>query len=257
MTGAASANFDRHPPDPPVRPVEYEALLSEPIIDHPGSAECYAGWEHHHGNKMRFYVGGWAWFTKVSGLHRPSDMVPHGELAVEIAGTATNWLRMPGPRGIWAQCGLPQFRFVPAVKALYFQKAALILLACELALQDLANRGLLPDGVSPLDVYVHMAIIPACWHIDDFDKSALDQINKLPDVKKNLRETAKQSRRNFIDNLPSGYTVTLRTAVAVKSFCDEHVPSLQLGAVNAKPVAPLGTRHASDTETVEVELFRE
>jgi hypothetical protein len=159
---------------------------------------------------------------------------------------------MPASGESWLHCSPIQFRAARGAAPLHFQKGALILLACELALADRIKAKKAAKELVPGDVYRHMSIISACWYIDDFDRIAFKElIEKHPNALTNLRDAAKQKAKTFLDHMAKGHTVTRPTATAVKEYIDKNVPGLRLGAVNPKPGRELGHLQATDFEHID------
>lgn len=235
----------------PRRPASYADLLSRPI-NNQASGPCDPAWELTHGNKKRFRVGGLNWFRMTSGIDRAGVLAGYGEKASEVAEYETTWLQMPASGDNWNGCSEVQFRHFRNGQPMFFQKAALILLACELALADRIRTGRAREAsLSPQDVYRHMSIIPACWHIGDFDKAANGALgNEDPQAPLRIRDAADQANKTFLGHLAAGYTVTYETASSVKKYLDEFHPRLQVGAVSHKSAPPLGIGHATEYETV-------
>lgn len=242
-------SMPNQPSATPERPANYADLLSHPINNKAGEPS-YDGWELDHANKMRFYVGGMHWFIRASGLVQASALPGFAERAVETIQDHTTWPRMPVSPDSWMSCSDVQFRHARNTRPISLPKALLIIVACELALTERVRLGRAIDAtVNGLSVYDKMSIIPACWHIDDFDKDAkVALLREDPEADAKLRDAAGQTKKTFLDHLAVGQTVTLETARAVKRYLDANHPRLGIGAVSARPSNKLGVRHATDFE---------
>lgn len=234
------------------RPEHYSELLREPISLEKGQPS-FAGWEFAHGSRQRFYVDGMQWFIRTSGIQRAQELDRYGPLAAEELEHGITWHEMPMSGNNWNDCSDIQFRRARNVKPIFYQKAALVILACELALADRIRVGRVNDKqVTALDVYKNMSIIPACWHIDEFDRTALKRLTDAdPDVLNKLRDRSAQTAKTFVDHLATGHTVTLKTAKAVKRYIDEAQPKLGIGSLNARQSNGLGTKNATEFEHID------
>ena len=235
----------------PERPKDCVELLRRPISSD-GKFPNYHGWELDHGQRQRFFVDGMRWFQLNSGIHRAGILASYGERATEFARKHTIWPQMLNSGNHWDSCSEVQFRNARGVKPVFYQKASLVILACELAIRDRIENGLPhTPGLVPSDVYKNMGIIPSCCHIDDFSKSVFDALEKIPNAINAIRDTAGQLERGFLKHLATGYTVTFETATAVKKFLDENHPELGVGGVNASPTNSLGNKQASDVQHID------
>ncbi|MFL9841726.1 hypothetical protein ABS767_12190 [Sphingomonas sp. ST-64] len=235
------------------RPEHYSVLLREPISLEKGQ-DSFDGWEFAHGARQRFYVDGMQWFARTSGIQRAQDLDRYGPLAAETIEHGMTWHQMPMSGNNWNDCSDIQFRRARNRHPMFFQKAALVILACELALADRIRVGRVNDKtVTALDVYSKMSIIPACWHIDDFDRAALKTlIESDEEALTKLRDAAAQTKKTFVEHMVVGHTVTLKTAKAVKKYLDENHPHLGVGAINARLSNGLGTKNATEFEHIDV-----
>jgi hypothetical protein len=240
---------------PHKRPTAYEALLFEPIADAPSNAgPSYTNWEFDHGRTPRFYVGGLLWFMRVSGIPDIQSLAEYGSRAVEEVEKNTIWAAMPNSGENWKDCSLNQFRYARLGRAVYFQKAALVIVACEIALTETTNDGRIVDkSVSPDDVHHHMSIVPAVWNIDSFNPEYLTDLNhRHPNAKGALRDAAGQRSTDVIDRMAEGYTVTSSTALDVKKYIDGNFREHPVGNVRAHPGRKrLGRLRATDDEIVD------
>ncbi|MET1416810.1 hypothetical protein ABVF61_31430 [Roseibium sp. HPY-6] len=237
-----------------VRPANYEDLLFHPIADDPttSGASCYSNWEFDHGTQPRFYVGGVLWFMRSTSLNANS-LAGYKEEAVQAVSDRTNWSDMPNSNNNWTgQIARQQFNAARNHKPLFFQKAAVIIMACELAAEKmLASGRTLQDINAAEDIYRFMSIIPACWNINDFDADFYNQhIAKDKAAQETLRRASKQSQKTVIAELANGHTVTYETARAIKSSIDDDLPdNVNVGDVRARPgKQKLGHKRTSDYE---------
>ena len=168
--------------------------------------------------------------------------------------TKTNWRDMPASGDRWQNCSLNQFRSAKNRKPIYFQKAALVIAACEIVLAErLASSKSLRRPTTIGDLYTNMSIIPAVWNINDFDKPFVKSLLEADaGAHDKIRDAAGQSSRTFLDHMASGSTVTAPTAHAVKSYIDLNCPTVTCGNVRAKPGVKGGTLNATDFEDLDV-----
>jgi hypothetical protein len=241
------------------RPESYAGLLLVPIThDRPRKGDAsYPYWEEDHGDKRHFYLGGFNHFMRAGAVVDVKELHEFAKDALEIVQDFRGWTDMPGPRDAWTEFSYNQVRHAKNGMPLYFQKAAIVMLCCELAIRESlrgnrARRSLRIDHQSGADVYRYMRIIPACWNIDDFNKTYLDGLESAhPGAKAALRDAAGQTSIRVIEELADGYTVTRETAARIKAFIDENYPKFPVGRVRAKPGKRLGRKHASDKEAVD------
>lgn len=238
-----------------VRPESCEKLLWEPITDTSPSAgeRSYSGWELDHASKSRFYVGGFREFLQLGAVADAQDL--YGRFwarTLEVAQT-TGWTsEVPLNNEAWTKLSYNQFRFARLGQALQFPKAALVILACELAVDQAIkdNRTLRMKVSAGADIYKFMSIIPACWNLDDFNQAYLEGRQKLePRVFERLRDGAGQTSKKVIEDLANGHTVTRDTAMGVKERLVELSAEDAAGDARAHPGNNLGTKSASENES--------
>jgi hypothetical protein len=169
------------------------------------------------------------------------------------------WTEMPGTprnvvsdlRGHWGAISRQQYFNVMNLRAVNFPKAALFLLSCELALQELINQ---QESVIPFTsgacIYQHMAIIPACWNINDFNTEYLNRQTKFNSTFLNeLANHVSQSDPEVFKELAAGHTVTFRTANGIKHYCNGGHGREPLGKIRSRAGRNLlGTKRAADCE---------
>lgn len=235
---------------PAVRPARYEDLLLHPIADNPLSpnAASYDNWEFDHGAKPRFHVAGLFWFSRLTGMTMQDLKEGYSEAAREEVQN-TPWISMPNSQEAWTQAiARQQFQRARGAKATRFQKAGVIILACELALEDMLNNGANLPIKSAQEVYQNMAIVPAVWNIDDFNERYLKSLsdNQILDL-----AAASQQPKAVISALATGFTATYSTVELIKAKADTY--SNKPGRVRARPGGKsLGKRGASEFETVPI-----
>jgi hypothetical protein len=246
-------------PHPSERPKSYDGLLLVPIThDQPRpSDKSYPYWEEDHADKRHFYLGGFSSFMRSGAVADVKELHEFAADALEVVQDLRGWTDMPGPRDAWTEFSYNQVRHAKNGMPLYFQKAAIVLLCCELSIRERLNgnkerRALKIEHKSGADVYRYMRIIPACWNIDDFNKAYLDRLEDAhPGAKAALCDAAGQTSIRVIEELADGYTVTRETAAAIKAFIDERYPKFPVGRVRARPGKRLGRKHASDKEALD------
>lgn len=204
---------------PGVRPEGYEALLFQVVADNPTApnAVCYSNWEFDHGHKQRFYVAGFRWFMKVTGIENMQVLTAnYAKLALDEVKTTT-WPEMPNSANRWSELSPNQLRAAKNIENMFFQKAALVMLVCEKAIEARLDSRTEPlkTPVKPGDVYTNMAVVPAVWTIEDFNKKVLDEVAKAPGLLSTIREVMDQPAQT-IDGMASGHTVTNQTAFLLK-----------------------------------------
>ena len=251
--------------DSPKRPRNLADLLSEPIVslqadegkDAPEKADvCYPGWEHHHGSSVRFYCRGYLSFLRLGVVEDTKDLFRRfGEKAVKAAESETNWTNMPGPKRVWDEISNNQFRSARNAEAMYFQKAALVILACELAVADALANGKEVRGVrSAADVYSFMKIVPACFNVDGLNEKYVERLTKdRANAVNQIAAAAKQPPSVIID-LSKARTVTRATAEKIVDYVlarpGDYDP---IGPVRGRPGKKLGIKRCSPDETIDLD----
>ncbi|MBI1186190.1 MAG: hypothetical protein GC206_02490 [Alphaproteobacteria bacterium] len=241
------------------RPKTYGSLLSVPIThDSPRTDDgCYPFWEEDHADKRHFYLGGFNHFMRSGAVGDVKELHVFSKDALELVQDLRGWTDMPGPRDAWTEFSYNQVRHAKNGMPLYFQKAAIVMLCCELAMRDRIKgkkerSRLRIEHEDEQQIYLYMSIIPACWNIDDFNRAYLDRLEDAhPGAKAQLCDAAGQTSIRVIEELADGYTVTRATAAAIKDFVDKTYPRFPLGRVRARPGKRLGRRHASDKEALD------
>jgi hypothetical protein len=245
------------------RPVHYEELLLEPVIDSPGASltrfGSYVGWDKDHSVARRFYVAGIHWFLSETRINQITLYQYRGEAHKRIL-QATNWASMPDPSNHWNNAlGKPQIAHACKNEPMPFAKAAQVLVACEVALEALfanpRDGQKIPGGFkSAQEIYGYMGIFPACWNIDDFGEAYVEEVRShLIDPYLVLREaTGLRSIDAFVD-LTEGATVSRELATTIHRVATERFSAskLPLGPVRGKPGKFLGKGPATMKEQVE------
>ncbi len=225
----------------PERPTHYSALLFQPIADNPTApgAACYSNWEFDHGHKQRFYVAGFRWFMAATGIENMQTLTSqYGAKAVEAAAR-TDWTKMPNSAKRWNELSPNQLRAAKNIDPMFFQKAALVMLACEAAIEDRQSSTTEPlkVPVTPGDVYAKMAIIPAVWTIEDYNKKVADEVAKVPGLATTIREVLDQPAQT-LEGMANGHSVTNSTAFLLKEELKK--AKIVCGPVRAKPTSDKG-----------------
>lgn len=236
------------------RPENYEALLFHPIADDPTAtdATCYPNWEFDHGLQRRFYVGGILWFLRSARINANS-LAGFKDDAIVAVRERTDWSNMPNSNNNWTgQIARQQYNAARNHTPLFFQKAAIVIMSCELAAEAmLANGRVLQDIDTPQDIYRFMSVIPACWNVNDFNKDFYNQyVAKDKAAQEKLKVAATLSQKAVLWDLADGHTVTYETAKAVKEAIDQDFPEdVNVGEVRSKPGKKnLGKKRTSDYE---------
>lgn len=258
------------------RPTWLTDLLIHVIAQNPHAegVKMDTEWSAQHVESPRFRIGGMGWFRDVTGVNG-DDLVAASADAAKLAKNC-GWTDMPGisptvarkVQGHWTSTGRPQYFTAIAGKPLSFVKAAQIILACELTLEKLlkqqgieskpkrraANADVkLPERLDEIssaqEIYQHMAIIPACWNLNDFNTPYLEK--RIAGDSKFLDQLATytgQTDHGVFAELASGFTVTYGLAEKVKAFCDS---SKDLGQIRCrKGKGILGTKRAAELEEI-------
>lgn len=231
------------------RPEHAEDLLLYPIADDPDSsgAVCDGDWVKEHALDQRFYIGGLDWFTSITG-YGAARIADYRYRAVSEARNS-NWPAMKSNSTLllrqlksqWDAISIQQYFNVTASRAVNFPKASLFLISCEIALQDLLGQvdSHSSDDLGPAEfsdellrisrdqsasgslVYRHMAVVAACWNVNDFTEHYVqEQVSLRPDFLMKLSNHTRQSSIDLFLQLAKGHTVTYPTARDVKSYCE-------------------------------------
>ena len=227
-------------------------------------------WAEEHATKPRFFVGGIPWFRDLT-LLKAEDI---GAYRKRAAGKAKSvgWTEMRDlpPHVVnklykqWESIAWQQYYEAIQERPVTFIKAVLFLLSCELALQELVDKQKLrkrPNYAGDAEgpelskeissgetIYQHMAIIPACWNINDFNTSYIDdQVAADSSFLKKLGKHTGQQDLDVFADLGSGHTVTFVLAQQVKEFCDTLRPPLKEIRCRAGR-GKLGSKRASKRE---------
>lgn len=237
---------------PSKRPTQAEQLLLDPISADDDATESYPDWEFDHGTQKRFYVGGFLWFLRQCRIS-PSALASYKKAASELVKHETEWDHMPNSGTSWDELARQQFNLARQGRPLLFQKAALVIAACELAARERLQKGE-PTGEieKPEDIYKTMAIIPAVYNIGNFDSRILEEFEHRPEAKDALRENFPNYPK-LIEELSSGHTVTLETAKRLKAALEKDAGLRhELGVVRPTPGAhKLGRKSATPSEHVD------
>lgn len=237
------------------RPTEYTGLLLHAVSNgwDDDGAQSYVNWEFDHGDKQRFYVGGLLWFFRETGMNA-NLLSGYRKKAIKAVADRTNWAKMPNSNQFWKQdIARPQYNVATRGDPLYFQKAAIVIMSCEVAVEDALNEGVSCDEIEiPEDIYKKMSIIPACWNINDFNIEFYSRlIDSNGDVKDRLVESSNQESSTVIENLAKGNTVTYNTALSIKNEIDSST-GFKVGKVRATPGGrKLGRLRASEFEKID------
>jgi hypothetical protein len=225
------------------RPVHYEDLLFAPVGATPADSTSYSGWEFDHAESLRFYVGGFRWFMRATGIFDLSKISDFALDGVAIA-KQTKWIELPVPEGDWNGCSINQFRAAKDIKAVQFAKAALVIATCEAIVQKGLESGRLDaDRLNVGAVYQHMSIVPAVWSLAQIAKGAFDKVD--PKHIEAALDSAGQTNPKVLEDLSLGSTVTQGTAVKLKAHIDGHLKGISTGAVTSRR---MNARNASPNE---------
>lgn len=238
------------------RPKEADELLLFKIADDPeeSDARSYEDWEFDHGASKRFYVGGFRWFMRNTKLNASTLAVKYKAEVPEALRDRTDWTSMPDPKNAWSQIARIQFSAASNQKPMFFQKAAMVLMACELAVEEMLKGNIDTGEIKkPEDIYTTMSVVPACWNINDFTEEFLEKLGKSSQGVSTLKQSTGLSSK-ALEQVASGYTVTWQTANKIKSTLEEQYhQDVTVGRVRSKPGRKrLGKKAASEYESVDL-----
>ncbi|WCT74297.1 hypothetical protein PQ455_03450 [Sphingomonas naphthae] len=241
-------------PDEQIRPKHYADLLVHPVSTN-GTGISYHGWEQDHGQMRSFYVDGLRQFMLNAWIDDWKKISKFGKAAASIVAKETTWHMMPNSGTSWNECGEPQFRAAAYHQPTYFQKCAMVIVACELALQaHIEAARPMRQGIAPSDVYRIIKILPSVWCIEEFDEEALRTLKgKYPKAEGEIKTAAAQQQRTFLKHLASGYTTTLATARTTRDYIATNCPLVTVDNLSPRPINNLlGMLGASPNQTVDL-----
>lgn|GEM_PF-4231724 len=190
----------------------------------------YPGWEHQTGDTRSFYVRGFTWFRDNvldKKLH-VTDCGSHISTMKERLAERASWHTL---KFQWDD-RFSRRQFIDAASIMRkpppkFQKAAEILLLCEVIADDLHAAD--PTRPSGDDIYKYMRIEAAVSYIHGFTRQAFEEL-PLRD-KELLRQWTGQGANDVFQDMAEGLTVTQRLATRTRQFYATRVPELDLGGV--------------------------
>jgi hypothetical protein len=264
---------------PAERPALASGLLLHKICENPGAetAQLDEDWAGEHAGMLRFFVGGIDWFSNLT-LMSMDSLFSRKDRTLELAERC-GWSKMSDAKPIdaetlraqWTAIARPQYFNAGQKRAMNFPKAALFILSCELAIQDLLEQitsrpenseryaKLKSEVVAPEYVYKHMAIVPACWNVNDFNsKYLLRRVEARQGFLAQLAVYASQSGGRVFHQLADGQTVTFRTAARVKHFCDSSLDGCDpLGQIRSRRgrggKGMLGSKRSAESEDIDLD----
>lgn len=237
---------------PPSRPTQVEDLLREPIVEAISAGatvpigECYRDWDRDHGERTQFYVSGYLEFLRTRAVKDTKQL--YERFADEaLSAVPTEWKRTIGKGNVWQEIAQNQFRAARNGKAIYVQKAAIVLLAAEHAVDAALKSGRnLAKFKAGADVYKVLRIVPACYNIDGFNENFLARLNES--TIKSIADKAKQPVA-LLHDLARRQTVTAATAISVLEAASSFGP---IGPARGRPGRNLGTKSASENELLDL-----
>jgi hypothetical protein len=244
------------------RPTRLEDLLLHPVCDDPSAsgAECYTDWDRDHVGSARFFVGGILWFMRQTRVNS-STLASYADQAAKVVENQTEWHDIANVRNSderWRE-NVARQQFDRAVNrsSQYIQKAATIIVACELCATDMikSKNTTLKESISkPEDIYKMMSIIPACWNVNDFNQDFMTKVNAsgAPHLR-TVQHAIGEDSSDVLKDLADGFTVTYPTAKGVFEAVNGELPSeFSVGSVRARPGRrKLGKKRASHNEIVD------
>lgn len=252
------------------RPEHYAQLLLHPINDDPyADATFQENWEVEHTQRKRFVLGGSRWFINNTGLNA-NRVAEYRERAItrfqQLADAdKINWHAVPGmlsdPHRYWRDMARQQFNYAFGGQPAYLSKLMYVLIACELAVEDLLrHRTRLPNVfppriTAPEDIYAAMSVIPVCWNVDHFNVNAVEE-EKQRDPQflfKVARHCGQPDDEGFLLALAGGGTVQFETARDIKNYCVDNKVNLMgnVPRVRATHGQFLGRRQAAPGEDID------
>lgn len=243
------------------RPDQIEKLFFHAITDNPeSSSDFYDDWDFDHAGSQRFFVGGLRWFFRRTGMNAES-LHNYSKDASALIRNDTSWTDMASVRGSdihWDNVARQQFNRANGQKSLYLQKAANVIVSCELCAQDLIDRGTLKESAkadiaSGGDIYKRMSIIPACWNVNDFNSDFLAEVEAHDStLLKKIARASGEGSLAILKDLAGGSTVTHQTAAAIEAEVTNGLPKqFTVSGTRARPgKKKLGLKKASSSEHV-------
>lgn len=227
------------------RPRDFAALLTHTEV-------MYPDWEHDIEKRHLFYVQGIVSFMRIFRNNRITFLKDDNfaDKAQEIILNETDWPQQIALR--WDESlSANQLRRIRSKEAVYIQKTAQTLVACEIAIRQLRPE------ISPFWVYDYMRVIPAVYNIDRFNPDRLKSISDVyPNLQKNILHASSQEDVQVLHDLSNGNCVTGSTARTIKDYIDKHCtadPDHAVGDIRFKPGRRfLGQKDASRHEYVEI-----
>lgn len=257
----------------PKRPALATGLFLHVIAANPFAENAVMDprWAEEHARVPRFRIGGTPWFRDLT-LLKAEALSGYSKKASNRAKSC-GWTKMEDlPRaeasnlyGEWESIAKQQYYAAIQQRPVTFVKAVLFILSCELALQEIVDRqkafrrgNANPDEMPAIElprevssgefVYRHLAIIPACWNINDFNAKYLEtRAGEDAGFLEALGGHTEQSDIETFHPLAAGHTVTYRLAERVKQFCDDAKP--HVGQIRCRAGrGVLGSKRATHIE---------
>lgn len=218
----------------------------------------YDDWLLDHAGRARFYLGG---FRSFRAITREGDARHYAKFSSEAKELASScgWTREE-KGGNWNEpISYNQYRkAIILQEPMFFELAALVSLSCECALAATIDAN--EYSGSRFDVYRMIKIIPACYNIDEFNRSGLVELRRrISNYDDAVLVYAGQRRPHLLELLTQGNCVTRRTARAIRwktlELMHAHgITSIPIGDVRGRPGRRrLGRKNATVVEDLELD----
>lgn len=254
------------------RPQDPQDLLLRPVDVDPANTQAWKGvWATDHGTRLRFYVAGLDWFLTTAKI--TVDQLASFKDDAVVDANQFGWRKTGGATAMaqremqpfWEKLSKPQFYSARSREPMQFAKASLVILACELALEErlakqeagkLDPKFHIDEAVkSGAEVYSHMAIVPACWHLSGFGEEYVERQKALrPTFARDLAQHIRQDDE-FLKQLASGHTCSHETVAEILKYCSDIAKASEVpGEIRVSPGrSVLGTLKAASAEKLSLD----
>ncbi|QYA04522.1 RNA-binding protein [Rhizobium sp. B21/90] len=225
-----------------------QELFSHTLAPEPFDAEDnYGGWESDQLGRPRFFLKG---VKQLSSFLHTYEMKKYFELRDDAKALL---MQRPGwtlvAPGILEPIAENQFNRAKNEDAITFERAVVIIAAFEVRYAHAIAAGHVSG--TAYDVYERLKIVPACYHLENFNEAALKAIEAgHPQALQTLTLAAKHNDTRLITDLTTGRCVTKETAVLVKAALEELTGTSWNGRVCPNPGKFLGNKPTSTLEKI-------
>lgn len=224
------------------------SFFSHTLAPEPFDAEDnYGGWESDQLGRPRFFLKG---VKQLSSFLHTYEMKKYFELRDDAKALL---MQRPGwtlvAPGILEPIAENQFNRAKNEDAITFERAVVIIAAFEVRYAHAIAAGHVSG--TAYDVYERLKIVPACYHLENFNEAALKAIEAgHPQALRTLTLAAKHNDTRLITDLTTGRCVTKETAVLVKAALEELTGTSWNGRVCPNPGKFLGNKPTSTLEKI-------